>query len=313
MSVPTSSTGSEVAPEVGSEQARYRYPWVTMIIPVAVLVVGFGGVVGLMLLFISGLDDNNSPENTLPVALIAGIVVLACTITVLLLVVARLGLASRDHELGLPAGSVRALLALTFVLLFFILAVFLFVNAKSLTEFQSTGLTQEQVDEIAPDRLVAVTAVDNPEGPTLYNVTQLVDDEEISGDLARQLVTLVGTLVASIASFYFGANSVQKAFEVAQGSIPGTGGAEAAEGSGGDGDGDSDVLEHPENLADDAEIHDVLEDVDDTAIPDDDGEGAGSDTNIPSDDAVTGGPDPTLTETEDSVSGGRDPAVEGDD
>jgi len=312
MSVPpTSSTGSEVASEVGSDQPRYRYPWVTMIIPVAVLVLGFGGVVGLMLLFISGLDDNNSPENTLPVALIAGIVVLACTITVLLLVVARLGLASRDHELGLPAGSVRALLALTFVLLFFILAVFLFVNAKSLTEFQSTGLTQEQVDAIAPDRLVAVTAVDNPEGPTLYNVTQLVDDEEISGDLARQLVTLVGTLVASIASFYFGANSVQKAFEVAQGSIPGTGGTESDQGSGGDGDGDSDVLEHPENLADDAEIHDELEDVDDTAIPDDDG--AASDTKIPSDDAVTGGSDPTLATTEDAVSGGRDPAAEGDD
>ena len=245
-----------------------------MIIPVAVLVLGFGGVVGLMLLFISGLDDNNSPENTLPVALIAGIVVLACTITVLLLVVARLGLASPDHELGLPAGSVRALLALTFVLLFFILAVFLFVNAKSLTEFQSTGSPRNRSTRSRLTDWWRSLPSTTPSGPTLYNVTQLVDDEEISGDLARQLVTLVGTLVASIASFYFGANSVQKAFEVAQGSVPGTGGPESDQASGGDGDGDSDVLEHPENLADDAEIHDVLEDVDDTAIPDDDGEGA---------------------------------------
>ena len=44
-----------------------------------------------------------------------------------------------------------------------------------------------------------------------YEVTYRVPNSPASDDLAKQLIVLLGTLVTAVASFYFGANSVQSA------------------------------------------------------------------------------------------------------
>jgi hypothetical protein len=159
-------------------------------------------------------DANFLPENNLPIALIAGVVVLVVAVTILLIVAARLGVSDKQSELGLPPGSVRALIALLLIVLFFILAVFLYTDTSRREQTVSRRLTADAIDLLPEGSIVRIesSAGSNSANPT-YDVTVQTPKDEDSKDIAKQLITLVGTLVASIASFYFGANSVKNAIE----------------------------------------------------------------------------------------------------
>jgi hypothetical protein len=80
--------------------------------------------------------------------------------------------------LGLPEGSIRALIALGLILLFFILAVFLYA-----------------------DLLHGTPGNPGPHGSA-------------GVDIAKQLATTISTLVVAIASFYFGSSAVSQAAAV---------------------------------------------------------------------------------------------------
>lgn len=112
-----------------------------------------------------GLSDNI----LLPLIAISGVALLLIALALVAVVFNALGLDDQKQALGLPEGSIRAVIALALVVLFAILSVYLF----------------EQVNARQGDAV-------NQDGK----------------DIAKQLITIIGTLMTAVAGFYFGAQSV---------------------------------------------------------------------------------------------------------
>jgi hypothetical protein len=137
-----------------------------------------GGMALVSLVFVGiivavGIAAGDNQTIALPLLLITGVVIYLGALAALVVVFRRQGLANRNYALGLPDGSIRAIIALSLILLFAILAIFLYIGQGG---FGTTTL------------------------PTLAQT-----------DIAKQLVTTLSTLVVAIASFYFGSTTVREA------------------------------------------------------------------------------------------------------
>lgn len=167
---------------------------------------------------------------------IAGLVALLIVITIVATIFSLLGLADKDQAMALPEGSIRAVIALALLLLFAILTVFLYGSLQSppsgsLT-FQSRAealafvgahmalpnLKMEQAKGTGPaatpptaDKATDAANLKNSApgagsaSAELYTVSWGANAS--ADDFAKQLLTLLGTLVTSVVSFYFGAKT----------------------------------------------------------------------------------------------------------
>ncbi|HKO54724.1 MAG TPA: hypothetical protein VJ276_02530 [Thermoanaerobaculia bacterium] len=159
-------------------------------------------------------------------------------------------LAGAKTALGLPDGSVRALLAFSLVVLFGVMTLFCLVR---LTDPISLPAADESVaeqkktptpkDAAAQTAIVAALQIPAPVpsaspnsagtkeqtgGETKSNTTasttparvtplDIINARQQSAiDLAKQLLTMLGTLLASVASFYFGASTSASANDPAK-------------------------------------------------------------------------------------------------
>ena len=77
------------------------------------------------------LPSGGKSEIVLPVLAIAGIVMLLAALSLVSLAFGFFGLSDKSQALALPEGSIRAVLALSLVVLFSILTVFLYQNLAS--------------------------------------------------------------------------------------------------------------------------------------------------------------------------------------
>lgn len=140
-----------------------------ILILVAVLLVGaLLGAAGLALVT----APKSAAEVVLPLLVIGGLLSLLIVLALVSVFFQTLGLANPAQALALPEGSVRAVIALGLIVLFAILAIYLYANTY----------------------------------------TKSPDD---AFDFAKQLLTIMGTLVTAVASFYFGANTVASAHKAA--------------------------------------------------------------------------------------------------
>jgi hypothetical protein len=161
------------------------------------------------------------PENALPVLLISGTVFTLLSLALLAVVFNNLGLADSRYALGLPEGSIRAVIALLLILLFFISAVFLYSNGRVQKVNTLDPVSQATIDGIPATDIVGVRPSEIDK--TKFRVERRADTA-VSDDLAQQLLTTISTLVVAVAAFYFGANSVQ----AARGAVGGAMGGELA-------------------------------------------------------------------------------------
>lgn len=193
-------------------------------------------IVGLGFWFMrSMLGTLRLPEIVLTILLIAGVVALLFALAGLLAVLRAFGLATPNEALGLPPGSIRAVLALMLVLIFAIMSIFLFYQVKA-GGTSSNAIGQEQIDALPAGRIIAINAASpGPSGEPRFNVVVAGSPESVA--LAQQLVTLLGTLVTAIASFYFGSTAVAAAVRARDG------------GPGADPDGDPKVARAAANAA----------------------------------------------------------------
>jgi hypothetical protein len=150
-------------------------------------------------------------EERLPLLMTGGVVVLLLGLVATAVVFGRLRLTDSNEALGLPKGSVRAVIALSLILIFAIMSVFLFMRVSSPNVIALEGLTQAQVDEIPARELRLVTPMANTT-PQRFRVSRILEDEAAT-DIAQQLLTTISTLVVAIAAFYFGTSSVQTALD----------------------------------------------------------------------------------------------------
>jgi hypothetical protein len=179
---------------------------------ITVLIVSLSvvAIVGLGFWFMrSMLGTLRLPEIILTLLLIAGVIALLFALAGLLAVLRTFGLATPNEALGLPPGSIRAVLALMLVLIFAIMSIFLFYQVKS-GGTSSNAIGQEQIDLLPAGRILAINAASpGPSGEPRFNVVVAGSTDSVA--LAQQLVTLLGTLVTAIASFYFGSSAVAAA------------------------------------------------------------------------------------------------------
>jgi hypothetical protein len=162
---------------------------------------------------------------SLPLTAIFGIMILFGALALVGTLYARLNLADAGQALGLPAGSMRAFMALSLIVLFAIISIMVY---RSMMEpFRVTGLTLAEREALVlkvGDRLIGVVeencagrpaggaataaAAGTPPCPETDRRFTLVlrpPPDPASTDLAKQLLILVGTLMTSVTSFYFAA------------------------------------------------------------------------------------------------------------
>ncbi|MBA2381505.1 MAG: hypothetical protein H0V73_05270 [Chloroflexi bacterium] len=158
------------------------------------------------------------------IVLIAGFVTVTLVLYLGTLILRSLDLGSPTEALGMPQGSIRALIAMSLILIFAIVG-FVVLKSGSGDPGVSHGITQAQIDALRADgtKITSQTLIDVPAGqPTAapgtehYDVATLQPLTDDAHDFALQLLSTVSTLVVAVAGFYFGAQSVSQASKTVQ-------------------------------------------------------------------------------------------------
>ncbi|QPF91239.1 hypothetical protein [Bradyrhizobium commune] len=154
---------------------------------------------------------------SLPLLAIGGVVVLIFMLAAVAMVFSALGLSNRDLAMGLPEGSIRAVIALSLIVLFSILSIFLYQgvsrgNVVTIAEMSAAERTQFIKDH--PNAVdLQSTATKGKDGAVkdgFFDVSYR-SANPASDDFAKQLLVLLGTLMTAITSFYLGAGTVTSA------------------------------------------------------------------------------------------------------
>jgi hypothetical protein len=168
-----------------------------------------GGVAWVMTLLKKG--DLWLPEIALPIMIVASLASLLTMLGILSAIMAALGTSDSRYALGMPEGSIRAVIALSLLLIFIVSALFLYNGIEY--SYPSTGLPETQFNaliEKQPERVVSFQA--HKEGDvTVYDVRMRTEVGESSRNFATQILTIVGTLVGAVSGFYFGNKSLSTA------------------------------------------------------------------------------------------------------
>jgi hypothetical protein len=152
------------------------------------------------------------------------VIVFAISVLLVLLFLLAVGfswvnLTDPKQALGLPEGSIRAIIALFLIMVFVIFGIFFFRTvAFPSGRVKLPGLTWAQIAELPVENLVNV--VKSKDKPETFDVTIGVLASEAGSRLAQQLITTVGTLVVAVAGFYFGTRAVAAARGIAVPSLP---------------------------------------------------------------------------------------------
>jgi hypothetical protein len=190
----------------------------------------------------TGETINLSQTISLPLIVIAGVTLLLIVIALVAFSFSVLGLGSAQDALGLPDGSVRAIIALMLLVLFSIMSIFLYNSIASRQPQTLMHVTLAGIDDLRSRAVIihqqketsAVAQGAPPHGQAQPSAAPAagaaaepmfsVTFRELSGpadDIAKQLIVMLGTLVTAVASFYFGSASVASASAAALGQKPG--------------------------------------------------------------------------------------------
>jgi hypothetical protein len=168
-----------------------------------------------------------TPEIQLGFLVVIAIIAL---ITLLFLVAAgfaQLQLTDPKQPLGLPEGSIRAMIALILIMVFIIFGIHLFrVTGVGL----ESGPVEMTYTELAAQSNISFIEKVSDGKFKVWLKADLSDD---GVRLAQQLLTTVGTLVVAVAGFYFGSSAVSSAAAAVRGlpaARPMIGGITPAEG-----------------------------------------------------------------------------------
>jgi len=182
-------------------------------------ILGGAVVVGFLIYaFISSDIGREGPSKGLEgvVLLVAGFVTVGILLYLGTLIHRSLDMGAPAEALGMPEGSIRALIAMSLILIFAIIGILVFNQGAAGTETVSTGVTQAQIDALRADGALVVsqtlqTPAPVPPGEPLYTVTMRSVMTREAHDFGLQLMTTVSTLVVAVAGFYFGSRSVSQA------------------------------------------------------------------------------------------------------
>jgi len=141
----------------------------------AVVLVAFLGTLGLLAGAGRILGDVHEQEVKLPLLIVVAVVGLLGSISLVVIAFAIFRLVDRTQALGLPDGSVRAIIALMLIVLFATMTVFLVAKINGAAAAANSSVV----------------------------------------DVAKQVLTILGTLVTAVSSFYFGSRSTADGMKAA--------------------------------------------------------------------------------------------------
>ena len=141
---------------------------------------------------------------SLPLLVIVCAIAMTLVLGVLAYCYFQLDLTQSDQPLGLPNGSVRAVLALMLLVLYGSASLFLQgkIGTTEMTTFND--LTPDQAKQMVlgkpPESFVVI------QGATSATV-KILGHNQAADDLGKQIVTTLATVVTTIVGFYFGAGA----------------------------------------------------------------------------------------------------------
>jgi hypothetical protein len=177
----------------------------------AMSIIGLGAAVYIPYLLLCPRFQNGGDATSLTVLALAGVLALIAILALVAATFSALNLSDRTQALGLPEGTIRAVIALSLILIFVISALFLFGKLSTPASATLKGVTASQLALMPQGDIISQIPDVPPASPPTYTVVRQITLNKPAEDFAHEILTTVGTLVVSIASFYFGAKSVQTA------------------------------------------------------------------------------------------------------
>jgi hypothetical protein len=188
-------------------------------------------LIAAFVIYAKGFPHLESDATKLSAIVLVGLALTVVFMAILVIIYSVLGVENKDQALGLPEGSVRALLAFSLVLIFVCLATFLFsaLNDKGCSNCGKTltRVSDAQLSDLKANFIVAAEQArdgngnllyEQVPGPTpgaspvndlkhpLYSVTYYPKQSTEAADFAKQIFTTLATIFVSVISFYFGSS-----------------------------------------------------------------------------------------------------------
>jgi membrane protease YdiL (CAAX protease family) len=143
------------------------------------------------------------PEIYTGIGIVVGIAALIVLLAFLAKRFKELGVENKNEALGLPAGSIRALIALFLLLVFVVFSIYLFRQVSSPPD-DWVYRGQLNAEERAALGNAIYSAIPISGTNTLSDVWIRIDsDNQAAQQLAQQIITATLTLVTAVSSFYF--------------------------------------------------------------------------------------------------------------
>lgn len=184
---------------------------------------------GLAAFLVATIMMGSTFSNSLGFGALAGVVLTSLTLVGLIVLIQAAGLGDGNEALGLPKGSVRALLAFALALIFVAVSSwtlggmnnFVSVNASAEKVF-SGQVTSEKLNDIYqhyPNDKFVVFA-EAAAQPDQYSVKVLPrEDTQSVRDLAKQIITITSTVLVTVVGFYFGSKGSSDAAKTASDAV----------------------------------------------------------------------------------------------
>ena len=156
------------------------------------------------LMYSVSLASNADSEVKTSLLVVSAIAVLMTVLFILASGFRFLDLADPRQPLGLPEGSIRAMIALVLIMIFIIFGIYLFRMVGTGNQIFIGSMDAPPKPDLYPGKILSVYP---DEAKKKYNVFII---NEITTDglrLAQQLLTTVGTLVVAVSGFYFGSST----------------------------------------------------------------------------------------------------------
>lgn len=180
----------------------------------AIAIILFWGVLSVPALLISSEGSTVSPEIIYTLWLVLGALALLGVLMIVALVInVVVGKRAVPGPLGLPEGSIRAVIALLLLLIFASSTVFLYtqIRAGEGDGFVSSGLSVDALRGLPQDRVLEVVA-ENAEEPVAANRTyraRLAAAHPDSFEFGKTAALTIGTLMIAVSGFYFGGRATE--------------------------------------------------------------------------------------------------------
>jgi flagellar biogenesis protein FliO len=153
-------------------------------------------------------DTAPGPEIQMGLVVVGAITSLMTILFILAAGFSSIQLADSKQPLGLPEGSIRAMIALVLIMVFIIFGIYLFRMVGSGSQSFIGKMDTVPDPKVYADRIVVWEKDPKDQKYMVWVLSPMSQDAK---SLAQQLITTVGTLVVAVAGFYFGSTAVSSA------------------------------------------------------------------------------------------------------